>query len=292
MIKSMTGFGRAEIKNRDFEISVEVKAVNHRYSDIYIRLPKIYNFAEDVLRKAVKKTVKRGKVEIYIRIEYLNEQDSLIKLSKPLAKQYYDRLTELKEFLGIEGEINLALIAKFPEVLKADDVLSDEDEIVEGMLQATEKALEKFDEMRIVEGEKLAADILKRANIISETVDEIEKLSPIIVAEHNNKWQKRIKELTEHIIQEERIATEAAIFADKACVTEEIVRLRSHISQLKKIIETANQPEGKKLDFLMQEMNREANTIASKANDISIINATIEAKSEIEKIREQVQNIE
>jgi len=294
MIKSMTGFGRGEYADDKRRIVTEIKTVNHRYSDISIRMPKRYSFAEERVKNTIKTVAKRGKADVSILVEYITENDTNIKLNEMVASQYYDNLVLLKDKFGLAGEISLELLSSLPDVMKTLPDVSDEEEIAKALEQSATLAAENLDSMRISEGSKLAEDILMRGGLIKSLVSGIEEKAPEIAKAYYEKLQERIKDLTENAIEipEERIAAEAAIFADRSNVTEEIVRLNSHIQQLSNIIEKSNQPDGKKLDFLVQEMNREANTIGSKANDIDITNLMLEIKSEIEKIREQIQNIE
>jgi uncharacterized protein (TIGR00255 family) len=294
MIKSMTGFGRGEYADAKRRIVTEIKTVNHRYSDISIRMPKRYSFAEETVKNTIKTVAKRGKIEVSVLVEYLTESDINIKLNEMVANQYYDNLLLLKDKFGLSGDISLELISSLPDVIKTLPDVSDEEEVTKALEHSATIAAENLDAMRISEGNKLAEDILMRGELIKNLVAGIEMKAPEIEKAYYEKLQERIKELTENAIEipEERIAAEAAIFADKSNVTEELVRLNSHTQQLANIIQKSNQPDGKKLDFLVQEMNREANTIGSKANDIDITNLMLEIKSEIEKIREQIQNIE
>ena len=257
-------------------------------------MPRRYAFAEERLKVIVKETVKRGKTDLSIMVETITENDTTIKLNPMVAKQYIDNLTELKERFQLSGEITLQFLSTLPDVIKAIPDLEDEEQLFESLSIPVKEAASKLDEMRIIEGEKLAEDIIMRGSLIREWVKQIEKRSPAIMSAYMEKLRDRMKELLGGSIEipEDRIRMEAAIFADKASITEELVRLDSHILQLNRIIQNSTQPDGKKLDFLIQEMNREANTIGSKANDIEITNIMLEMKSEIEKIREQVQNLE
>ena len=294
MVKSMTGFGRNEYSDEKRNITVEIKSVNHRYCDINVRMPRRYSFAEEKVKSVVKQVARRGKIEVSIMVENIGDSDLNISLNTAIAKQYMDNLALLKETLGLADDIRLEYIASLPDVMKAIPDVEDEEEITRILCEAVAGAVDRHNEMRCIEGEKLAADILMRADLISENVNEIEKRAPQIIMEYRDKFKKRMAELLEGNLEvaEERILVEAALHADKINITEEIVRLRSHISQLKKIIAESSQPDGKKLDFLIQEFNREANTIASKSNDTDTTNYALNVKSEIEKIREQVQNIE
>ena len=294
MVKSMTGFGRSEYSDEKRNITVEIKSVNHRYSDINVRMPRRYSFAEEKIKNAVKTTARRGKVEVSVIVENIGDDDVNIRLNTAVAKQYIDNIAELKSAFGIDGNVTLEYIASLPDVMKSVPDVENEDEITAVLVGVAEEAAKKHAEMRAVEGEKLAEDILMRADLIEAHVKEIEQRSPDVVKEYTEKLRNRINEMIGGAVvaTEERILLEAAVFADKINVTEETVRLGSHINQLRRIIKDSSQPEGKKLDFLVQEMNREANTIGSKANDLGITSRVLEIKSEIEKIREQVQNIE
>lgn len=294
MIKSMTGFGRSEYTDGKRSIIVEIKSVNHRYSDITIKMPRRYSFAEDRLKGAVKDIARRGKIDVSIMVENITEDDTNIRLNHMVARQYYDNLRELQKEFEVGGDITLQFLATMPDVMKAIPDVEDEDAIFKSLEIPVLEAAKKLDGMRTLEGAKLAEDIIQRGDFIRDRVKEIETRSPEVTRAYADKLRDRIKELigSNVTIPEDRILVEAAIFADKCSITEELVRLDSHIIQLNNIITKSNQPDGKKLDFLVQEMNREANTIGSKANDIEITNKVLEIKSEIEKIREQVQNIE
>lgn len=294
MIKSMTGFGRGEYTDGKRSIIAEIKSVNHRYSDITIKMPRRYAFAEDKIKNAVKDKIRRGKVDVSIIVENITENDVNIKLNAMLAKQYYDNLTELRGEFDLSGDISLQFLASLPDVMKAIPDVEDEEEITKAILEAVSEAAVNLEKMRAVEGEKLAEDLISKGEHVKEILDKIAERAPQVVTDYTAKLKDRIQDLVGSSVQvpEDRILVEAAVFADKCAIDEEITRLNSHLDQLKSIIEKSSQPDGKKLDFLVQEMNREANTIGSKANDITITNYMLEIKSEIEKIREQVQNIE
>lgn len=294
MIKSMTGFGRSEYNDGKRNIIVEIKSVNHRYGDISIKMPRRYSFAEDKVKSVVKEIARRGKIDVSIIVENITEDDTTVKLNSMVAKQYYNNLKELQQEFGVSGDITLQFLATLPDVMKVIPDVEDEEEICKTLLVPVKQAAEKLDEMRMIEGAKLAEDLIKRAGLIRDLVKQIEERAPAVTVAYTEKLRDRIKELigSNVTVPEDRILLEAAIFADKCSITEELVRLDSHMLQLNNIISKSNQPDGKKLDFLVQEMNREANTIGSKANDIEITNTMLEIKSEIEKIREQVQNIE
>lgn len=294
MIKSMTGFGRGECSDGKRNITAEIKTVNHRYADINIKMPKRYSFAEEKLKALIRKNVKRGKAEVSIMVESLTEDDMLIKLNEPAADQYMNNLKALKDTYGLAGDIDIKLLASMPDVMKAIPDVADEDEVLAVMERAVSLAAENLDTMRRAEGEKLAQDLMMRGRLIRDIVSDIEKRAPMVVKDYTDKMHARIRELLEDgvDIPEDRILVEAAVFADKSNITEELVRLDSHMKQLGDILTDSREPVGKMLDFLVQEMNREANTIGSKANDLEITSLMLETKSEIEKIREQVQNIE
>lgn len=293
MIKSMTGFGRGEYSDDKRNVVVEIRSVNHRYCDIHVKMPRRYVFAEDKVKNLIKETARRGKIEVSVMVENIGDADVSIRLNTAVAKQYYENLKMLSDELELAGDITLEYIAALPDVIKAIPDVEDEDEVTEAVLKAVSAAMEGFEAMRMTEGAKLAEDLINRGDIIRSYVDQITERAPKLQQIYASRLVDRINELLGDNVQipEDRIAMEAAIFADKSNITEELVRLDSHMLQLKKIIES-DSPEGKKLDFLVQEMNREANTIGSKANDLDITSIMLEIKSEVEKIREQVQNIE
>ncbi len=294
MIKSMTGFGRSEYSDGKRNITAEVRAVNHRYSDITVKMPRRYSFAEEKLKAIVKGVARRGKIELSILVENLTEDDTNVKLNTMVAGQYYNNLKELQKNFSLTGDITLPFLASLPDVMKAVPDVEDEEEIFKSLAFPVQEAVARLNEMRVAEGKKLAEDIIMRGRMIRDMADQISLRVPLVVSSYKTRLQERIAELmgSAAAVPEDRIALEAALFADKSNITEELVRLGSHISQLEQIITESNQPDGKKLDFLVQEMNRETNTIGSKANDITITTFVLEMKSEIEKIREQVQNIE
>ncbi|WP_419023509.1 YicC/YloC family endoribonuclease [Emergencia sp.] len=294
MIKSMTGFGRSEYNDGKRNIIVEIKSVNHRYSDITVKMPRRYSFVEDKIKTTVKDKIKRGKVDVSIMVENLTENDVNIKLNTMVAQQYYDNLRALQEGFDVSGDISLQMLAGMPDVLKSIPDVDDEEEMTKCILAPVKEACINLEKMRGIEGEKLASDLIMRGDMIKGLVDRIEERADLVPKAYTEKLTERIKELIggSVTIPEDRILVEAAIFADKCNITEELTRLNSHMDQMKSIISKSSQPDGKKLDFLVQEMNREANTIGSKANDIEITNLMLQVKAEIEKIREQVQNIE
>ncbi len=294
MIKSMTGFGRGEYADEKRSIVCEIKSVNHRFCEMTVKMPRRYQFAEEKLKARVKAVAPRGKIDISIMVDDLSMDSSQIRLNEDAAKAYFASLTKLKEMLpDLKGEVDLQLISGMPDVLKTVPAEEDEEEILRCLYAACDKALEKYDAMKVTEGEKLVEDIAHRGEIIKKTVEEIEIYAPSVAQNYKDKMVERIKELLgdNAVVPEDRILLEAAVFADKSNITEEIVRLKSHCSQLFGICKGPD-AAGKKLDFLVQEMNRESNTIGSKANDINITDKVLILKAEIEKIREQVQNLE
>lgn len=297
MIRSMTGFGRGEYADEISKVTVEIRAVNNRYLDIFVKMPRKYNFAEEKIKAAVKNRLHRGKVEIGVTVDNIAQSDSDVKLDKELASKYYDALSELRDSFefGDESRVSLSLLARMPDVIRTSAAEEDEEAVINRLLGATEKALDDFCAMRETEGAKLAADLSARADTVASLRERIEKRAPEIEKEYAAKFKARVEELLDGVyeVPEERVALEAAIFADKANITEELVRLESHVSQLRSFLKPeGNEAIGKKIDFLIQEMNREANTIGSKSNDKEITSMMLELKAEIEKIREQVQNIE
>lgn len=290
----MTGFGRGEYTDEKRSIVVEIRAVNHRYSDISVKMPRRYSFAEEPIKALVKNVAPRGKIDVSIQVDNSGEEDTSVRLNLPVAKQYCDNLLKLKSELDLQGEVSLSLLAGMPDVIKPMAALEDEEAILKSLSEPVIQAVENLDAMRRDEGARLAEDILYRGGLIADIAQEVEACGPEVVAAYALKMKERIAELMGNggVVPEDRILLEAAIFADKSNITEELVRLKSHIAQLRSIIAAAKEPVGKKLDFLVQEMNREANTMGSKANDIAITNRVLELKSEIEKIREQIQNIE
>lgn len=298
MIKSMTGFGRGEYTDGKRNMVVEIKTVNHRYADITIKMPRRYSFAEDKIKSAIKAHLRRGKADVFIMVENIGDSDVSVQINEELAKQYLVKMVSLRDALGepegFNDQLSLLQIAGLPDVIKTTPAAEDEEEIMQALLIPTLQAAQNLDKMRATEGEKLAEDLLAKGENLKILLDQIAARAPQVATDYTAKLRERITELIGNSVQipEDRILVEAAIFADKCAIDEEITRLNSHIMQLRDIVSTSNQPDGKKLDFLVQEMNREANTIGSKANDITITGHVLDLKSEIEKIREQVQNIE
>ena len=292
MIRSMTGYGRGENMENDRRFVVEIKSVNHRYNDISIKLPRFMNAMEDAIRKRIMEEIAGGKTEVDITFETFSADDMLVKVNQALAGAYVEKINELKMQYGLCSEDTLGLVAKFADVITVERIQEEEEVLWKTLLPALDGAIEKFVQMRKREGNALAEDILKKRSHIQELTGLIKGRSPFVTEQYQQKLQSRLKELLQTVeIDPQRIAQEVAVFADRSCIDEELIRLESHIQQLKEILHQGGQV-GRKLDFLVQEMNREANTIASKANDMEITRCTIELKSEIEKIREQVQNIE
>lgn len=294
MIKSMTGFGRAEASDGTRNIVVEMRSVNHRYCDITVKMPRRYAFAEESIKTEVKRIIKRGKLDVSVMVENTTDSDINIRLNTPVAGQYYDNLRRLQKEFDVSGDISLEYLASMPDVLKPIPDVEDESDITRAILGPVRLAAQKLDEMRITEGGKLAEDLLSRGSVIQGFIGEISACADDVPKAYAEKLRVRIKELVGDSAElpEERIAIEAAIFADKCSIAEELTRLSSHMEQMKAIIAEDGQPDGKRLDFLVQEMNREANTIGSKANDLHITEIMLRIKAEVEKIREQVQNIE
>lgn len=295
MVKSMTGFGRGGFTGDTRSITVEIRAVNHRYCDIYVKIPRHYSFAEEKIKAAVKERLLRGKIEVSVLVDSFGESENEISVNRAAATAYYDALKELRDSFDLDdGKITLEMLAGMPDVIRAVPADEDEDEILREMLSAVDQALDSLCEMRQTEGDKLAADILKRADLIENTKNSIAERAPQLEKEYADKMRARLTEMLDGVaeVPDDRIMVEAAVFADKANITEELVRLGSHIDQLRGFINSDEEATGKKIDFLVQEMNREANTIGSKSNDTEITSMMLDMKAEIEKIREQVQNIE
>jgi uncharacterized protein (TIGR00255 family) len=292
MVKSMTGFGNSELADAGWKIRAEVKAVNHRYGEIIVRLPRQFNSVEEAVRAEVQKKVTRGRVEVFLNFEETGEKKSIVKLDKDLALAYHKTLTDLASYLGEEHQVSAFQLAQLPEVLTVEEKDLDLEAIKEITVQVVNGALHKLTQMRIVEGQELARDLSRRLLTLKELAEKIKDKAPSVVKDYQQKITERILELLQHIpIDANRLAMEIAIFADKASIDEELVRLDSHCQQFAKAL-SSKEAVGRKLDFLVQEMNREVNTIGSKANDITISHLVVEAKSELEKIREQVQNME
>ncbi len=293
MAKSMTGFGIGEYKNDSYNVSVECKAINHKYLDINPRLPRKISFLEDKLRLLVKDYLSRGRIDLFIKFETVKSSGVKLQYDDELASQYYDILRRIKRDFDIEDDIKVTDIAKFPDIITASESEEDEELLWDMLSEATEISLKKLCEMRTLEGEKLEEDILNRTVILEKAILDIEKYSDSVVKEYKDKLNGKISEILEDpsVLDESRLAQEVAIYADKSNITEEIVRFKSHINQLRNTVRK-DDTIGRKMDFLIQEMNREVNTIGSKSSNIDITNLVIDVKAELEKIREQIQNIE
>ncbi|NLW65782.1 MAG: YicC family protein [Clostridiales bacterium] len=292
MIKSMTGYGGVKLTAAEIEFSVELKSVNNRYLDTSVRMPRGYLFCEDTVKSAVSGHITRGKVDVFISAQSLAQDNMRVVVNEGLAAGYKAAVDRIADILGVESSISAYQIAQFPDVLTADKNEADKEKVQEALLEALEAALRDFDSMRVREGAKLETDISEKLDKIEKLVSFIEERSPQTVEEYREKLTRRMQEVLETTqIDEDRIITEAAIYADHISVDEETVRLRSHISQMRTLL-AGGSPVGRKLDFLVQELNRETNTIGSKCNNSDITKAVLDIKSEIEKIREQVQNIE
>ncbi len=292
MIKSMTGFGRCELAEEGRKVTVEMKAVNHRYSEFSVKLPKRLNVCDVMVRNILKQYISRGKVDVFVSYEDETEGKGCVKYNAELAKEYYDILMRMAEAFPIENDIRISGLSRYPEVLTIESAQQDEEALYSLLERAVKGACEQFVETRIAEGEHLRADLTAKCEKVSELVAAVEERSPQIMAEYRKKLTDKVAEvLGDTKIDERVLATEITIYADKICTDEETVRLRSHVANM---LDTFKQGEniGRKLDFVAQEMNREANTILSKANDITVSNIAIDLKTEIEKIREQIQNIE
>ncbi len=291
----MTGYGRAREMRNGRDITVEVRSVNNRYLDCTVKLPRAYIFAEDAVKSRVQKAVSRGKVDVFITIDSTGADETVVRLNRPLAEGYYKALLELGEVCGLKDsarEISAAAIARFPDVLTVTKAEEDLEALAADLCAVLDDALAAYNQMRATEGERLAADIGGRLDTIERITGLVEERSPQTVAEYRARLTAKMEEVLQSTtIDESRILTEAAIFADKVAVDEETVRLRSHVAQLRTMLES-DEPMGRKMDFLIQEVNRESNTIGSKCNDITIARDVVSLKAEVEKIREQVQNIE
>ena len=294
-VRSMTGYGRGEFTAEDRKFTVEMRSVNHRYNDITVKLPRFLISLEDRIKKKTAENVFRGKTDIYISFETLSSEDVEVKLDEALAAAYAEKLKHLREIIGVpqadDGRI-LELTARFPDVITVEKAQKEEEVLWEIHLPALEDAVSRFLAMRETEGENLKQDILQKGEKIRALVAGVKERAPLVVEEYREKLNRRLEDILGNVeVDPQRVAQEVAVFADRGCIDEEITRLESHLIQLDGILREGGQV-GRKLDFLVQEMNRESNTIASKANDVQIVQATIALKSEIEKIREQVQNLE
>ena len=292
MLRSMTGFGRCEIAGVDRKITIEMKSVNHRYCDISIKLPKKLGFFETSIRNYLKKAINRGKIDVFITYEDYSENNVCVKYNEDLAREYYENLKKMSQSFDIEFNIRVSELSRYPDVFSLEEQTIDEKELWNFIEKAISVATEQFIETRIKEGENLKIDIAGKLDNMMTMIDYIEERSPEILKEYREKLMAKVNEiLGDTKLDESILATEVTVFADKICVDEETVRLRSHIRNMKDTLDDEDSV-GRKLDFIAQEMNREANTILSKANDLAISNVAIDLKTEIEKVREQIQNIE
>ncbi|MEE0956608.1 MAG: YicC/YloC family endoribonuclease [Ruminococcus sp.] len=294
MIRSMTGFGRCETQIDGREITVEIKSVNHRYFEFSCRSPRGYSFVDDKLKSFINERVARGKIDVFVSIGARDDTPSEVTVNHSLVSGYLNAMKEIADTYGVENDATVVSLSRFPDVFTVHKAPEDEEKIIADVIAVTDEALKSFIAMREVEGEKMKADILSRADRILSIVGEIEERSPQTVKDYETRLLDRIRQTLEGFnveIDEQRVLTEVAVFADKVAVAEETVRLRSHFEQLNRFMST-DQPVGRKIDFIIQEMNREANTIGSKVQDAEIAHKVVEIKGEIEKIREQIQNIE
>ena len=292
MVKSMTGYGRAVETVNGREFTVEIRSVNNRYLDCTVKLPRSFSFAEEAVKAAVKAAVSRGKVDVYISVRSETEADVQVTLNKPVLEGYLAAMRQMVADYGVKDDISVSTLSRMSDVFVVDKPKADEDQLKADLLSVVDKALLAYDAMRVTEGLALENDLRSRANTILELVAQVEELNPKTVSDYRKRLEEKMREVLENkSIDESRILTEAAIFADKVAVDEETVRLRSHISQLREMLDKGG-AVGRKLDFLIQEFNREANTIGSKCSDIEIARHVVDVKAEIEKIREQVQNLE
>ena len=288
----MTGYGRARETLNGRDITVEVRSVNNRYLDCTVKVPRAYIFVEDAVKSHVQKAVSRGKVDVFITIDATAADETVVSVNEPLARGYYQALTQLRDMFSLQDDLTAATLARFPDVLTVTKAEEDLESVATDICAVLDDALAAYNAMRTTEGGKLSEDIAGRAATIEAVVGKVEERSPQTVAAYREKLLSRMQEVLQSTaVDESRILTEAAIFADKIAVDEETVRLRSHIAQLRTMLQS-EQPIGRKLDFLIQEVNRECNTIGSKCNDLTIAQDVVNMKAEVEKIREQVQNIE
>ncbi len=292
MIKSMTGFGRCEMTEGNRKFTVELKSVNHRYLDVAVKMPKKFNFFESSIRNVLKEYIQRGKVDVFISYEDCSEKTATVKYNKEIAAEYLSYLNQIAEQFGLENDIRVSTLSRYPEVLSMEEVDVDEEELWKLLEKTLRSAARQFVESRIKEGENLRKDLIAKLDGMLSHVDYIEERSPQIVEEYKQKIYDKVRELmSDAQAEENRVLMEVTIFADKICVDEEMVRLRSHIETTRQTLLEGGSI-GRKLDFIAQEMNREANTTLSKSNSLDISNRAIELKTEIEKVREQIQNIE
>lgn len=292
MIKSMTGYGSGERIGCDKKFTVEIRSVNHRYSDINVKTPRSFAFAEDMMRKTLTKHISRGKVDVFLSVEGLNGETGEVFVNMEIAKGYYAALNQLREAFAIDTPVGLRDVARFSDVFTLQRAEEDTDAMAALICEATEEAALRFSEMRKVEGQQLYRDLSDNTDAMEKLVCEVERRTPQIVTEYKARLETRMREILDTVpVDEGRLLNEVAIFADKVNVNEELIRLHSHISQMREFL-NASEPIGRKMDFLIQEMNREINTVGSKSNDLEVARLVIDTKAVIEKLREQVQNVE
>lgn len=294
MVLSMTGYGMGQYENNVYRFKIEIKSVNHRYCDILVKMPRHIGYLEDDIKKIIKGKINRGKIDVYINLEYIDESSLDISIDIPLAKAYKSAIEELSSALGLDDSFSLENILDIPDIIKIEKRAMDEELLAQSLKIALDMALDNMLNMRLLEGRELGSDILLKLENIQRELDIIENRAPMLGEEYRDRLRERVRELLDDdiILDEDRLSNEVAFFADKSSIDEEIVRLKSHIKQFKEIILKENGPVGRKLDFLIQELNREINTIGSKSNDMTISKSVVNLKAELEKIREQVQNIE
>ena len=292
MVRSMTGYGKGNAENADARVTIEMKSVNHRYLDLNIKLPKKLNFLESQIRNKISESIFRGKVDVYITLNEHSDACYKVSINDTIASEYYDSISQMAKKLGVENDIKASNLVRLPDVIELEETEGDEDSLKELVFSALSDCINQFIESRIAEGQRLQSDLISKMDEMVSLVDELEKRSPIIIEEYKNRLTTKIHELLEDTkIDENRIAQEVTIYADKVCIDEEMVRLKSHVAETRSVFEL-DKEVGRKLDFLAQELNREANTILSKSTDVQIADIGITLKTLIEKVREQIQNIE
>ena len=292
MVRSMTGYGKGFAENENARVTIEMKSVNHRYLDLNIKLPKKLNFLESLIRNKISESIFRGKVDVYITLNEHSDACYKVSINDIIAKEYYDSISAMAEKLGIDNDLKASNVVRLPDVIELEETDSDEDELKALVLSALSDCINQFVEARIAEGARLEADLVAKMDEMLVLVDKLEKRSPIIIEEYKTRLTTKIHELLEdNHIDESRIAQEVTMYADKVCIDEEMVRLKSHVSETRSVF-NLDKEVGRKLDFLAQELNREANTILSKSTDVEIADIGITLKTLIEKVREQIQNIE
>ena len=292
MVRSMTGYGKGFAENESARVTIEMKSVNHRYLDLNIKLPKKLNFLESLIRNKISESIFRGKVDVYITLNEHSDACYKVSINDIIAKEYFDSIAEMAEKLGVENDMKASNIVRLPDVIELEETDSDEDSLKELVLSALSDCINQFVDSRIAEGARLEKDLVSKMDEMLVLVDKLEKRSPVIIEEYKDRLTTKIHELLEdNHIDESRIAQEVTMYADKVCIDEEMVRLKSHVAETRSVFEL-DKEVGRKLDFLAQELNREANTILSKSTDVEIADIGITLKTLIEKVREQIQNIE